>query len=73
MMLRKLVKDESGTVDLVETYSDEGYKLRQEETGIVYGCSVIDVIAGYDEQVIPYSRYHYTETDEKDEEGELNV
>lgn len=52
---------------LCETYSDENYKLKQVETNIVYGSSVIDVIAGYDEQGKPYSRYTYIETDEKDE------
>ena len=68
MVLRRLITDESGTIELVETYSDEGYKLFQEETGLTYGSSVIDIIAGYDEDNIPYSRYHYTETDENDEE-----
>ena len=63
----RVVKDESGQIDLCETFSTENFKLRQEETGIVYGSSVIDTIAGYDEQGKPYSRYTYTETDEKDE------
>lgn len=66
MVKSRVVKDESGTVDLLETYSDENYKLKQVETNIVYGSSVIDVIAGYDEGK-PYSRYTYIETDEKDE------
>lgn len=73
MVQRRLTKDESGTINLVETYSDEDYKLRQEETGIVYGKSVVDVIAGYDEDNVPYSRYTYTETDEKDKEAEEYV
>ena len=67
MVKSRVVKDESGTVDLLETYSDENYKLKQVETNIVYGSSVIDVIAGYDESNIPFSRYTYTETDEKDD------
>ena len=64
MVLRRKVEDEE---NLVETYSDEDYKLKQEETGRIYGHSVIDVIAGYDEHYVPYSRYTYTETDEKDD------
>lgn len=64
---RRKTTDISGTVELVETYSDENYKLKQEETDRVYGSSVIDAIAGYDEENVPYSRYTYTETDEKDE------
>lgn len=66
MVKTKVVKDESGTVDLCETYSTENYKLKQVETNIVYGSSVIDVIAGYDGDK-PYSRYTYEETDEKDD------
>ena len=64
---RRKTTDESGTIDLVETYSTRDMKLKQEETQIVYGRSVIDVIAGYDEHNVPYSRYTYTETDEPDE------
>lgn len=56
--------------DLCRTFSTENFKLKQEETGIVYGSSVIDVIEGYDDDGKPYSRYTYTETDEKDEESE---
>lgn len=63
---RKLTKDCTGTIDLVMTYSDENYKLKQEETGIVYGSQCSDTIAGYDEHGVPYSRFTYTETDEKD-------
>lgn len=54
-------------VELMNTYSTENFKLKQNETGIIYGSSVIDVIAGYDENNNPYSRYTYTETDEKDD------
>lgn len=64
---RKKVTDESGIIDLCMTYSDESFKLKQEETGIVYGKECIDTIAGYDSENIPYSRYTYTETNEKDE------
>lgn len=62
----RTVKDESGTVDLCETYSTENYKLKQVETNIVYGASVIDVIEGYNGDK-PYSRFSYIETEEKDE------
>ena len=40
---------------LVHTYSDEGYKIRQVETGVVYDAA---------DDVIP-CRYTYEETDEK--------
>ena len=52
---------------LCETFSTENFKLRQVETDTVYGSSVIDVIAGYDENGKPYSRFTYEETEEKDE------
>ena len=42
------------------------FKLKQEETGMIYGSSVIDVIAEHDDQGFPYSRFTYTETDEYD-------
>lgn len=70
MVKTKVVTDESGTVDLCETYSTRKHKLLQVETDIVYGSSVIDVIAGYDGDK-PYSRYTYEETDEKDEDAEV--
>lgn len=70
MVKRRKVKDTSGTIDLVDTYSTENFKLLQTETGEIYGASVIDVIAGYDEENIPYSRFTYTETDEPDESEE---
>lgn len=63
----KIVKDESGTFDLCETFSTIGMKLRQLETSIVYGHSVIDVIAGYGADGKPYSRFTYEETDIPDE------
>lgn len=46
---------------LCETYSTLAKNLIQQETGIVYGDSVIDVLEGYDENGNPYSRFHYTE------------
>lgn len=52
---------------LCETFSTENFKLRQIETGEVYGYSVVDVIDGYDETGKPYSRFTYEETDEKDD------
>jgi hypothetical protein len=64
---RKKVSDESGAVELVETYSTINHKLQQKETKQTYGSAVVDAIAGYDEDDIPYSRYTYTETDEPDE------
>ena len=72
MVLTEKVKDETGTVDLCETYSNENYCLLQYETGIVYGSSVVDVIAWYDDDGKPYSQYHYIETDKKDESEENN-
>lgn len=67
MVDTRIVKDASDTFDLCETFSTENYKLRQVETGEVYGSSVIDVIKGYYEDGKPYSRFTYEETDEKDE------
>lgn len=67
MIDTKIVKDESGTFDLCETFSTIGMKLKQVETSIVYGYFVIDVIAGYDADGKPYSRFTYEETDIPDE------
>lgn len=53
--------------ELCKTFSTENYCLKQEETGRIYGATVIDVIAGYDDYDKPYSRYTYTETDVKDD------
>lgn len=64
MIDTRVVKDESGTVDLCETFTnDENKVLKQVETGVVYGSSVIDVIAGYIDGK-PYPRYHYEEVDD---------
>lgn len=67
MIDRNYAGKRSDGVELVETFSTENYTLKQEETGIVYGSSVIDVIEGYFDDGKPYSRYHYAETNEKDE------
>ena len=58
MIIERIVKDASGTIDLVEHYSSDWYKLKQIETNRVYGASVIDAIP---------CRFTYKETDEKDE------
>ncbi len=59
MIETRIVRDIADTMDLLETYSTDGYKLLQADTGIIYGKSVID----------PLGHAHtYTETDEKDEE-----
>ena len=68
MVKTRTVKDVSGSVDLCETYSDEGKKLLQIETGITYDESVIDAIAGYNEDGSPYSRYHYEEINDTPDE-----
>lgn len=67
MIDTKIIRDESGTIDLCETFSTENYKLKQIETGIIYGHSVIDIIAGFDDNDKPFSKFTYEETDEKDE------
>lgn len=73
MIDTRVVKDESGMIDLCETFTnDESKVLKQVETGVVYGSSVIDVIAGYKDNK-PYSRYHYEEVDGTSiQEGEKN-
>ena len=67
MIRTEIAKTQDGAKDLIRTYSDENWRLKQVETDIKYGSSVIDVIAGYDKDGKPYSRYTYMETDEKDE------
>ena len=66
MIDTRTVKDGRGITDLCETFSTGNFKLRQTETGIIYGSEVVDIIAGFDGGK-PYSRYHYAETEEKDE------
>ena len=58
MLQTRNVKDISGEIDLIETYSDENFKIEQIETGRIYGASVVDAIP---------LRFTYRETDEKDE------
>ena len=62
----RVVKDESGAVDLCETFTDTvGKVLRQLDTGTIYGASVIDIIEGYDEETgKPFSRFTYEEIDD---------
>lgn len=62
MIKHRIIKDESGTIDLCETYStaDNCIGFIQKETGIMYFENPIDVIAGYiDEE--PYPKYTYEE------------
>lgn len=61
MIDTRVVKDESGTVDLCETFTTNSKKvLKQVETGVIYDKSVIDVIEGFNDDK-PYSRYTYEE------------
>ena len=46
--------------------NNEDKVLKQVETGIVYGSSVIDIIAGHRDGK-PYSRFTYVEVDEPEE------
>lgn len=55
MIIEQIVKDASGSIDLVEHFSSTGHKLKQIETNRIYGASVIDAIP---------CRYTYEETDE---------
>ena len=71
MIKRRIYKNDK--TDLCETYSTEDYKLKQVETNVVYGKSVIDIIEGFDKDNIPYSRYTYIETNEKDEEINIPI
>lgn len=58
MIVREFYKEIKNGTRLYRTYSDEGYKIKQEETGIIYD-EAIDVET---------KNYTYTETDEKIEE-----
>lgn len=66
MIKREITTDTSGTVELCRTYSSERHKLKQIDTGIVYGFECVDVIAGFDPDGAPYSAHRYEETDEID-------
>ena len=54
MIKTRNIKDASGTIDLIEHYSDENLRIRQVETGFIYDTAI---------DVIP-CRYTYEETDE---------
>lgn len=71
MIIQRIIKDLSETIDLIETSSSEGFKLQQNETGLIYGSIVVDTIMGYNNNE-PYGKYTYTETDEKDILEEVN-
>jgi hypothetical protein len=71
MIKTRIVDNANGTSQLCETYSIDNLKLQQVETGIVYGSSVVDIIAGYDEHNLPYSRFTYIETEEYDINNEV--
>lgn len=65
MILTKIIRDSSDTVNLCETYSTDNYKLLQQDTEITYGSSVIDPIDDY-ENGFPISKHTYIETNELD-------
>ena len=58
MIVKEFYNERKDGVKLYRTYSDEGYKIKQEETGAVYD-EAID---------IEDKNYTYTETDELIEE-----
>ncbi|MDO5125233.1 MAG: hypothetical protein Q4D35_02515 [Ruminococcus sp.] len=70
MIVTRIIESDGNK--LCETISTTGMNLRQIETGIVYGNSVIDTIARYDGAYNPLSRYTYEETDIKVDESEVN-
>lgn len=55
MIKREFYRERKDGVKLYETYSDEGFKIKQVETGVIYN-EAIDV---------EDSHYTYIETDEK--------
>ena len=63
MKIREFYKTREDGVNLYRTYSDQGFMLRQNETGILYG-EPIDV------EDAPYT---YEETDILIENGEGNI
>ena len=69
MITTKVIRDPKDIIDLCETYSTENYKLLQQDTGIIYGKSVIDPIQGYNDG-FPYSSHTYIETDQPDTDRE---
>lgn len=69
MIKTREYRSETNPNILCETYSTTGADLLQKETGMVYGPSVIDVLAGYDSDGNPYSRYTYEEVGVNPEEA----
>ena len=63
MILKELYKIRNDGLKLYKTYSDEGYKIKQVETGIIFD-EAID---------LETSNYTYIETEEKIEELEEEV
>lgn len=55
MIVKEFYKERKDGIRLYRTYSNKGYKIRQEETGIIYD-EAIDV---------ENSNYTYIETEEK--------
>lgn len=68
MIETKVVRFDTCDEDLCNTYSTEKKKLLQQETGRIFSHTVVDRIAGYDENNKPYCRFTYVETDEIDDE-----
>ena len=66
MIQAEIIRNEADTDNLCKTYSSDGFKLRQVETGLIYGSMVVDVIVGYNEDGTPFGKYSYVETDEVD-------
>ena len=66
MIKAEIIRNEADTDNLCKTYSSDGFKLRQVETGLIYGSMVVDVIIGYNEDGTPFGKYSYEETDEID-------
>ena len=55
MIVREYFKTRNDGVNLFRTYSDDGYMIKQVETGVLYD-EAIDV---------ENASYHYVETDDK--------
>ena len=66
MIKAEIIRNEADTDNLCKTYSSDGFKLRQVETGLIYGSIAIDVIIGYNEDGTPFGKNSYEETDEID-------
>ena len=72
----EIVHYKTSPAPLLKTFSTENYKLMQVETGLIVGSTAIDAIEGYIDGIrengngIPYGRYTYIETDEKDTDAQ---